>query len=72
MERRCQKWLEIDGPNKSNIDLNGTILLRKPRLYQSCSAEEEEQEQVEEQEQEQEEQEEEQEEQEEERRQREY
>jgi hypothetical protein len=28
--------------DKSKIALNGRILLRKPRLYQSCSAEEEE------------------------------
>jgi hypothetical protein len=30
------------GQNKSRIALNGRILLRKPRLDQSCSAEEEE------------------------------
>jgi len=32
---------------KSRIALNGRILLRKPRLYQSCSAEEEEEEEEE-------------------------
>jgi hypothetical protein len=31
----------------SEIALNGRILLRKPRIYQSCSAEEEEEEEEE-------------------------
>ena len=33
------KWTD-----KSKIASNGKLLLRKPRLYQSCSAEEEEEE----------------------------
>jgi hypothetical protein len=32
----------MDRTNKSKIAINGKLLLRKPRLYQSCSAEEEE------------------------------
>jgi hypothetical protein len=32
----------LSGQNMSKIALNGRLLLRKPRLYQSCSAEEEE------------------------------
>ena len=37
---------------KSKIASNGKLLLRKPRLYQSCSAEEEEEEEIEEEEEE--------------------
>ena len=37
-----------NGQNKSRIALNGRVLLRKPRPYQSCSAEEEEGEEEEE------------------------
>jgi hypothetical protein len=35
-----------NGRNKSKIDLNGRILLRKRRLYQSCSADKEEEEEA--------------------------
>jgi hypothetical protein len=34
----------IKRQNKSRITLNGRILLRRPRLYRSCSAIEEEEE----------------------------
>jgi hypothetical protein len=46
MGRRCQERSEEDetqnGQNKSKIASNGKELLRKPRLYQSCSAKQEE------------------------------
>jgi hypothetical protein len=32
----------IKGQNKPKITLDGRLLLRKPRLYQSCSTEKEE------------------------------
>ena len=46
MGRRCQERPEEDetqnGQNKSKIASNGTELLRRPKLYQSCSAKQEE------------------------------